>query len=219
MIANDIIVENIPPLKVTDTGEKALIWMKEFGVDHLPVIDDLQFVGLVSEDDILDINRPDEPFKDYHFSYQRPYVPSSAHIYEVVKLAVELHLSLIPVVQNEKYIGTITLESLIQNIAKVTGANDPGGIIKLEIEENNYSLSEIARIVESNDANILSTYVLGNSESKNIQVTLKVSISDLSHILATFERFNYTVIATFQESEYFEHLKERYDSFMKYLNI
>jgi acetoin utilization protein AcuB len=135
-------------------------------------------------------------------------------------VASELHLTIIPVVdENEVYVGVITIQSLVEFFGSLNGIKEAGGIVVLEMNKSDYSLSEIARLVESNDALILSNYVSAHTETTKIEVTLKLNISDLKHVIATFERFNYTVAGSFQETEYYDQLKDRFDSLMNFLNI
>jgi len=219
MIARNLISNLIPPLKTSDTGEQAINWMQEFNVNHLPIVNAEQFLGLISEDDILDMNDLFEPIGNHPLSLFRPFVKENMHIYEVIKVCCELNLSIIPVVDDtENYVGVITLQSLVQFFGTLNGIKENGGIVVLEMNKSDYSMSEISRLIESNDALILSCYVSAHQESTKIEVTLKLNVADLKHVLATFERFNYTVSGSFQEAEYYDQLKDRFDSLMNYLN-
>ncbi len=220
MIARDLISNNIPPLKTTDTGEKALNWMSDFHVSHLPIIDNQTFIGLISEDDILNLNSPELPIHANPLSLRMPFIHSEEHIYEVIKKMVQLQLSVIPVIENEKtYIGLITAESLLNYFAQSASLQQPGGVLILEIQSRDYSMSEIARLVESEGASVLSSLVTSRPDAYKVEVTLKVNRQNLAGIISTFKRFNYEVKASFQENDYFNTLKNRYDSFMNYLNV
>jgi hypothetical protein len=96
---------------------------------------------------------------------------------------------------------------------------EPGGIVVLEIAERDYSLQQIAGIVESNDARILSVQTASQADSTRMEITLKINKMDLRPIIQTFERYNYLVSASFQEEEYEDSIRERYDSLMNYLKI
>lgn len=220
MTAIQLISGMIPPLKNSDSGLKAIDWMQEFNVQHLAVIEKGIFLGLLSENDILDLSNPDEPIGKHNFSLYKPYVKEGDHIFEVIKIAAQLHLSLIPVVNDKnQYQGAITLESLITKLAGFSSIEDPGGILVLEMNKNDYSLTEISRIVESNNAQILSSMISSHQNSTKLEVTIKLNISDMKHVISTFERFEYKITASFQESEYFEELKDHYDALMNYLNV
>lgn len=220
MIAKNIITNNIVPLKTSDTGVFALSMMDDFKVSHLPIVNNIDFLGLISESDIYSTNNFDEPLGNHKLSLTRPFVTEYQHFYEVIKIVSDLKLTLIPVLDEQnKYLGVITLEDLTQHFSKIASLQNPGGIIVLEINSQDYSLSQIAQIVESNDAKILSLYVSSQPESTKMEVTLKINKMDIGAVLQTFNRYNYIVKETYSEETDIESLKERFDSFMKYLSI
>jgi hypothetical protein len=220
MYARELISEDIPPLKTSDTGERALAWMDEFRVSHLPIVNNVDFLGLISESDILDFNSSNEPIGGHSLNLSRPYVFDYQHTYDVLKVMSSLKLSVIPVLNDkEQYLGLIHLSTLLQHFAEMASMKESGGLLVLELNLHDYSLSEIARIVESNDAKILSSYISSQIDSTKLEVTIKINRTDLSAIIQTFNRFNYTIKASFHQSEYVDDLKDRFDSFMSFLNI
>jgi acetoin utilization protein AcuB len=220
MLAKELISDEIPPLKTSDTGLKALGWMEEFRVSHLPIVNETEFLGLISESDILDMNEPEEPIGNHKLSLIRPYVEDDRHYYDMLGIISAMNLSLIPVLdQSNNYLGCVTLHRLVEEFANMSGTKEPGGLIVLELNINDYHLSEIARIVESNDAKILSLYITSPPDSMKLEVTLKINRTDLSSILQTFSRFDYIIKASFHKSEFDEDTKTRFDSFMNYLNM
>ena len=220
MYARELISEDVPPLKTSDTGERALAWMDEFRVSHLPIVNNVDFLGLISESDILDFNSSSEPIGGHSLNLSRPYVFDYQHTYDVLKLMSSLKLSVIPVLNDkEQYLGLIHLSTLLQHFAEMASMKDSGGLLVLELNSHDYSLSEIARIVESNDAKILSSYISSQIDSTKLEVTIKINRTDLSAIIQTFNRYNYTIKASFHQSEYVDDLKDRFDSFMSFLNI
>ena len=220
MLASELIKDLIPPLKTSDTGLKALNWMEEFKVTHLPIVNKEDFLGIISEDDILALNKPEEPIGNHPLSLIRPFVKEDQHVYEVIKLITKMKLSLVPVLSvREQYLGVITIPDLMDATAVLTAVNNPGGIIILEMNVNDYSLSEIAQIVESDDASILSLYVANQPDSTKLEVILKINKIDLTRIIASFNRYEYHVKASYHESEFNEDMQDRFDSFMNYLNI
>lgn len=220
MIAKTLISNAIPPLKTTDTGDKALNWMNDFHVSHLPIVHQGKLVGLVSEDDIFDLNQPELPLSAQELRLPRPYVASEEHLYEVIKIITNQQLSILPVVETDfTYLGVITHESVLTYFAQLASLQQPGGVLVLEVNSRDYSMSEIARIVESENTTILSSLVTSTPQAHRVEVTLKLNRNNLGGIINTFQRFNYEVKASFQENDYFQGLQDRYDSLMKYLNV
>lgn len=220
MIAKEFISSLVPPIKLSDTGEKALGWMADFHVRHLPVVSKGHFIGIISEDDILDFSNPEAMIEAHPISKQHASVNEYEHIYEIVKIAVQFQLSIIPVVDDtERLLGVITLESLLSHFAQSTALTEPGSILVLEVGRRNYSLAEIARLAEYEQATILSASILSHPDSMNLEVTLKFNSREISRLVATYERFNYRIKASYQESDYMDDLQERYDGLMNYLNV
>ena len=221
MLAKDLISDIIPIIKTSETGMKALNWMEVFKVSHLPVVNDKDFLGLISDNDIYDLNEAEQAIGAHPLSLIRPYVYENQHIYEVIDLVSKLDLTVAPVLNEDKqYIGCITLHDLIKKFSVITAASEPGGIIVLEMNINDYSLFEITKIVEENDVKIMSLYVHGHKNSTKIDLTIKLNTTNLSRIIQSFIRYDYNIKASFLEDEKLDFLyKERFESFMNYLDI
>ncbi len=220
MKAIELITEEIPPLNHLDTGEKALIWMDEFKVSHLPVLKNGNFVGLISESDILDKMNLDETLDKLFDHLPRPYVLSSAHIYEVLYKISEHRISVLPILdEQEHYIGCTTVYHLLTLIANTGSIKEPGGIIVLELNAHDYSMSQIAQIVESNNAKILSSYIMSPTDSTKLEVTLKINQIELGRIIRTFERYDYIIKASYQKSDVDDDIQNRYESLMNFLKL
>ena len=220
MLIADLITHDIPALKPADTIEQALDWMEEFKVEHLPVLSHKTLSGIVSESDLQALHDNQGKIGDHQFRYLRPVIHPQQHAFDALKLMSGMHLTLIPVLDdNDNYMGSITQKSVLDRIAGFTSVMEQGGIIELELNKNDYSLTQIASIVEGNDAKILSCYVTSAPDSNKIEVTLKVNREDLSRILQTFNRYNYTVKASYHQAGYEDDLKTRFDEFMRFLNI
>ncbi len=219
MIAKELISAQVMPLRTEITGSEALQWMEEYHLKHLPIVNNGILMGVISEDDIHHYS-PEESIGWYTLSLNKPYVREQDHIYEVMRLLSDHRLTLIPVVDdNKRYLGSITLSDLLNYFANTSSFAEPGSIIVLEINKGGYSLSEIARIVEMENAIILSSFITSRPESTEIEVTIKVNHLDIRSILSAFTRYNYQIKASFTEEEYIDALRERYDSLMAYLEV
>ncbi len=221
MLAKDLISDVIPSLKTSDSGQKALYWMDIFRISHLPIVNNEDFLGLISDKDIYDLNMSEEPIGNHTLSLFSPYVTDKQHVYEVMELASRMMLTVVPVLdENNRYLGLITMTDLLHYFADMAAVKQPGGILVLEINTNDYSLTQIAQIVESNDAKILSMYISSHALSTKMEVTLKINRQDLTSIIQTFDRYNYIIRASFMNDDDMDSLYEnRYDLFMKYLNM
>jgi len=221
MIAQNLLSEVVPPLRLTDTGQKALNWMEIFRISHLPVVDGKRLVGLISDKIIYDLNIIDKPVGDYSDHLLSPHIRTNQHIYEVFLTISSLKLSAVPVLDlYDQYCGVITVFDLAQKFADLVAVQEPGGVIVLELNSIDYSLSQIAQIVEGNNAKILSFYVSPEFESRRMTVTLKINVIDLSAIIQTFVRYDYNIIAVYMDDSVINNMyDDRLDQLMKFMNI
>jgi acetoin utilization protein AcuB len=219
MNARELISKTIEPLKTSMSGDEALDKMHDANVRHLPIVNNTQLLGLLAEDDILNYNTED-PVGSYSLSVMKPYSKENDHVFEVLHLMANYNLTIIPVIDNANdYLGCISQEDLIQYFAKSFSFAEPGSILVLEMKERDYSLSEIARIFELENALILSSFITTDHEDHKIYITLKTNKQELRSIIMTLERYSYHVLATYTEEDFEDTMKERYDAFMAYLNV
>lgn len=220
MLAIELIANAIPPVHTSDSIQKVFDRMAEFRVAHLPIVNEEQFLGLVSEDDLIEEPDYNSPIGAIALSLVNPYVLEEQHIYDVIRLFYERQLTVVPVLNIKKdYMGLISINSMNEYFAKLTSVSEPGGIIVLEVDNKNNSLAHMSQVVESDNAQILSSYTRTFPDSTRMEVTLKVNKQDISNILATFQRYNYDVKATFNFTDHNDNSMDRFDSFMNYLNL
>lgn len=221
MLTQQLITENIPPIKLQDTGARVLRWMDEFKVNHLPIVEGGEYIGLISDADVLDLPSPEEPIGKQEIEPEKLFVKENQHIFDAIKLMSEANLSVIPVLDEDgKYLGSIAMSNLIEKMATITAANEPGSILVLEMDPANYSLSEIAQIVEGNSAKVLSLFVYRDSESGMLDITLKINKTDIGGVVQTFQRYKYFIKSNFQvDQQYFDDLKSKYEAFMNFLKM
>lgn len=220
MIASELISNLITPLKTSDNIQKALDRMADYRVNHLPIVSDSLFLGLLSEDDLIDEVNTSEPVSAVPLSLINPYILESQHVYEVIKAINNQKLSVLPVLDAKmNYVGSILISDIVDYLATLTSVTDPGGIIVLEIGNRDNSLAHIAQIVESDNAQILSSYVDDQLDSTKLTVTIKVNKVDISQIVASFLRYDYVVLATFNNTNQNSSGTDRFDSLMNYLSF
>lgn len=220
MVIGELISDDIPPLKSDDSADKALRWMDEFKVSWLPVVNGTEFVGMISESELFELDESDSSIKETELNLIRPVLTETQHAYDALKLMAQMNVDVIGVLNEAgQYRGAVTIRKIAEHLVKMAAMREPGGILVLEVNNVDYSLAQIAQIVEGNDAKILSTYVAGIPGTPRVEVTLKINREDLSRIIQTFERYNYEIKGTFHQSVYEEDLKERYDEFMNYIRL
>jgi acetoin utilization protein AcuB len=219
MIAAELINKGLPVLSLKDKISKAIDLMDKYKVAHLPLVEADLYLGLISEIFLLELD-PKKLLKDYADALIRPFIFEDQHLFDALKLIDTFKISLVPVLsKDQKFLGSFTEYSLADSITGLTAVQQIGGIIVLEMNPEDYTLAQIAQIVESNDARILACYIVPQKDSNKIEVTLKINREDLSAILPAFNRYNYKIKATFHQSEYDDDMRRRFELFMNYINM
>ncbi len=221
MLAESLISDVVPSIKSSEIGQKALNWMDVFRVSHIPVVNDSSYLGLVSDKLIYDLDLLEKPIETELDKLNTTHVHKDQHIFEIAILMYKLKLSVIGVLDSEhNYLGAITLYDLARRFAKLFSLQEMGGVVVLEMDVSNYSLMQISQIVESNDTKILSMFLNRRPGIQTMEVILKLDKEDLSPVIQTFMRYDYNVKAVYLDHTMLNDLyKDRFDQFMKFMNI
>jgi acetoin utilization protein AcuB len=219
VLNKNLISASIPTLNPNDTIIQALDLMSEFHVVQLPVVTNDKYLGLVFEEDLMNRDeRATLQSLDAHFS--KVAVHANTHFIEAVQILNDYNLSLVPVVDKEnEFVGSIAAIDLLKELGKTTGASEPGGLIVLEMEQRNFSFSELSKLVETNDAQITQLNSYWDNSTSSFFVAIKINKFEISGIVATFQRYDYNVKYYFGEELYENELRNNYDHLMNYLNI
>jgi acetoin utilization protein AcuB len=220
MLTKDLHSQVLPYLHLHDKVYQALQLMNESHVSHLPIVEDEKFIGLISEDDLLQVDNDNLELTDLQQSFSVNSVKEDDHFLKAVQLAVENGYSVVPVVNEENEItGTVAYADLLKQASTFMNITDPGGLIVLEMEAKDYSFNSISRIIESNDAQIKQLNTTTNPQTGVMQVTIKVDKQEISDLVATFQRYEYNVKYYFGEELYENELRSNYENLMNYLKI
>jgi len=221
MIAEELINQMIPPLKVYDTVDKALRWMDEFRVNELPVVSNRKYMGLATELRLIELTDRSQALKDVELEYQDVHVMQHQHFYDVMEAAIKNKIQVVPVLDDDQeYIGIITINDTIAAFGQMSALQGQGSILVLSMPERDYSLSQISRLIEEENVKILSAYVSPDEmDPFQIKLTLKLNTTDPSRIIATLERFEYRITAQFNDGNDNDVGRDRLDMLLKYLDI
>jgi len=221
VLAEKLISDVIPSVKSTEIGQKALNWMDLYRVSHIPVVEDSKYLGLVSDKLIYDLNLLEEPIEKELDKLDPSHAHNDQHIFEVAVVMYKLKISVLPVLDDDHYyLGAITLYDLARRFAHLFSLQEIGGVIVLEMNVNDYSMIQISKIVEDNGAKVLSSFLDRKPGNSNLDVILKLDKEDLSPIIQSFTRFDYNIKAVYLDQSMLSDLyDDRYDQFMKFMNI
>lgn len=219
MLAQQIIQTNFPLINLYDKVSFAIQLMEDYEVLHLPVVGEEKFVGIVSKEDLLDANET-APVAALQENFMKAFVKADEFFLAALKQLAHHQLSLIAVINEQiEVLGVITQTQLVQQLSRFVGNDERGGIIVLETEKRHFSFGEISRLVETNDAYITQLNTYAEEDTGLIIVTIKINKPEISDIVSTLQRFDYSIRFYFGEEHYTNELKDNFNQLMHYLNI
>ena len=221
MLAEKLISDVIPSVQSADEGKKALSHMDVFRVSHIPVVDDDKYLGLISDKLIYDLNLVEERIASALDKLNTTHAHKDQHIFELAIVMYKLKISVLPVLDDDHYfLGAISLYDLARRFANLFSLQEMGGVLVLEMNVNDYSITQISQIIEGNDVKILSFFIDRKPGTNNMDVILKLNKEELSGVVQALMRYNYNVKAVYQDRSMLSDLyQDRYDQFMKFMNI
>jgi acetoin utilization protein AcuB len=220
MLTRELLSQTLPSLRLHDKVYQALLWMNENSVTHLLIVDGDKYIGLISENDLLQAENDNLPISSMQQSFTGVSVKEEEHFLKAVQLAVENGLSIVPVVTEEnELVGNVSYNELLKFSSEFMSLSEPGGLIVLEMDSKQYSFNEISKLVETNDAQVTQLNSNIDQETGMMQVTIRINKPEISDIVATFQRYEYNVKYFFGEELYTNELKSNYENLMNYLKI
>lgn len=220
MKVDNHLLNDLKPLADTDQVGVILDTMEELKFSHLPVVDQERiYLGVVCEDDLLEVSEESDTLGKHSHLLKPYYVARKASLFDAIKIIGEGNLSLLPVVnEDNKYVGYLSTNEVIQDLGRDQTFSAEGGVLILKVSVRDYQLTQIAQIVESEDARIIGLHLVNSTDTEELIVCLKINQIDLSRIIKSFERYNYSIVEVFHQSIFDENVADRYEAFMKYIN-
>ncbi len=217
MNITEYILNDFNPLTLQSSVKEALELFKTYPITHIPVTENNAYIGCISQSDILTIDNQDELLKEQQDFLEHFQVNSEESIIELLNIFANNDTNILPAIIKQEYIGYFELNDILDVFSQSPFLNSDGFILILQKNNKEYSMSEIAQIVESNNGTLLGSYISNNSGDKT-ELTLKISSQEINEIIQSFRRYNYTIITEHRDDFYLEELKNRSDYLQKYLN-
>lgn len=221
MLAAELIDPMLPVLKPSDSVGQALDWMQEHRVGQLVLMGQGEYRGIVSEDLLLDVADDEQPLSEVMRLFEQTFVLEDQHLFEVLSVVTKQQMEVVAVLtEGREFVGTISVNELLKHFAQELGVQDAGAILILNLNERDYSLSEISRLVESNNVKIISSIFSSAAYGMpdRSRLTLKLNRRDITPVISTLERFGYQIEAAFANAPVESIDQERLDSLLRYLN-
>lgn len=219
MLASSIAIQGFPMLHLEDKASFALQNMEDYDVQQLPVVKDDYFIGLVQKSDLLDIDAS-HTIATIADLLQRIFIVGNAHVLTALDLFAKHHLSLLPVLnEQQECIGVIPQKNLNELLAQFLGVSQPGAMLVVSISPYQYSLAEMSRLVETNNAQIIQLNTFFDESTGAFIITIKINKEEVQAIIATFQRYNYQVLHYFGNAPANNDIEEHYHHLMNYLDV
>lgn len=220
MLTSALINLNTPRLQLQDTVAKARQLINDFKFTHLPVVTEKSYIGLISEEDLLDAEEERQSIESLQDDFLKIFIPDDVHFLVALQYCNMHETNIVPVVnRHQEFLGVITTTDLLKAMGEFAGANEMGGLLILAVERVHFSISEISRIVESNDCTILHLNTANDPASGLMHVTLHLNKREISSVVSTFERYEYQVVYHFGAQIVEDKTTDNYLNLMNYLNL
>jgi len=219
MNINDYILKEINALSLNNTVAEAQQRCESYPISHFPIVENNKLIGCFAESDIRTIENLDTVLKDKFHLFQHFFATENTSLLDLIALFADNDCNLIPVLNEQKvYIGYYDLADILDVFASSPFLHRDNETLIVSNTANDFSMGEVAQIVESNKAKLLGLYISHQTKDE-IRVTLKISSNEMNEIIQTFRRYDYTVISEHQDDFYLEELKDRANYLKKYLDM
>lgn len=219
MIVENYISNHIIPLKIDDSFDFSLKLMEEGKVSYFPVLDGNIYCGLISDLSLYELENLEEKISDKKDLLKDIFIYNTQTIFEASNVILDNNLDILPVVDvNKRYLGVLTIATILKVYTMYTAANEQGDVLQLTINYNDLYISEISKIIEGEDAKIINLFVIPIKETTQLRVIIKLNKMGLCRVVKSLERYGYNV-------EYFtkipieDEMNKNYELLMKYLSI
>ena len=219
MIVENYISNHIIPLKIDDSFDFSLKFMEEGKISYFPVLDGNIYCGLISDLSLYELENLEEKISDKKDLLKDIFIYNTQTIFEASNVILDNNLDILPVVDvNKRYLGVLTIATILKVYTMYTAANEQGDVLQLTINYNDLYISEISKIIEGEDAKIINLFVIPVKETTQLRVIIKLNKMGLCRVVKSLERYGYNV-------EYFtkipieDEMNKNYELLMKYLSI
>ncbi len=215
---SDYINNDFKPIDSTEAIEKIQDFFMEISFSHFPVVENGIYIGCIASEDV-ETFEAQKKLSDYRFTLEGFFVKTSMNWLDILEVFARNNATIVPILdENNKYIGYYEVTDIIKFLNGTPFLKEIGGIIIVEKNINEYSMSQITQIVESNNGKLLGLFI-SEANNEKIQITIKITLGSMNEIIQSFRRFNYEIVSEHNEDNYLTILKERSEYLDKYLNI
>jgi acetoin utilization protein AcuB len=206
MLVADVMQAAVLTITPKTTLPEAVRLVQHRGIRHLPVVEDDQLVGIVSDRDLkramaspatsleahelrylLDAVTVDEIMTRAVITVGRMFP-----IEEAARLMVKEKVSALPVTERGRLIGIVTETDVLELFVRGMGAGEPSSRIDVRLPEDSATLADLVHAVEEAPVAISSIMTLGD-RSGHKDVVVRVRSMDPRAAISNLEARGYAV--------------------------
>lgn len=214
----DYITNDYKAIDSVETIAGVQDFFADVAFSHFPIVEESIYIGSISAEDV-ETFEPDKKIAEYRYTLESFFARTNMIWLDVLEVFAKNNTNLVPVLdETNQYVGYYEIQDIIKFFNETPFLKEQGGIIVIRKGVLDFSMSQIAQIVESNNGKILGMFI-SDSDVSTVEITIKISLGAINEIIQTFRRYNYEIVSEHQEDNYINNLKERSDYLDKYLNI
>ena len=212
------IINTLPVFGIHDTLEEVCQFFKYTTYSHVAITEENMYVGVLAEND-LETFESGQRIEDFRYQMESFFAVEETSWLDVLELFARNEANLLPVLSKEKRVlGYYDLNDIVSVFIDTPFFTAPGAVLVVAKAEKDFSFSEIAQIVESNNTRLLGAFIT-DTRNELIEVTVKIGSANFNEVVQTFRRYKYNILFGNKDDQFLEDLKERSDYLDKYLNV
>ena len=189
-----------------------------YGFSHLPVVEKAIYRGMIRCDDLMIIENKDENLQLHRHLIEKVYISDRMNWTESLAVLMRNEANVFGVLDlSGKFIGVRLLDDILNLLTEKTFVNNEGYLLVVSKLTADFSISQVAQIIESDGGKILG--ILVNETGQNTEVEVKIETDDINEIIQTFRRYDYRIISQMEEDLHLQELKEHSDFLRRYLEM
>lgn len=214
----DFLNNDLRPLDNGETAGTVQDFFADYSFSHFPVVEAGVYLGSLSAED-AETFASQKTISEYRYALEPFFARTNMAWLDVLEVFARYNTNVVPVLdENNQYVGYYELADVMRFFNDTPFLKEPGGIIVLRKGLMDFSMSQVAQIVESNNGKILGLFISG-ADTDSVEITVKISLGGMNEIIQSFRRYNYEILSEHNEDNYINGLRERSDYLDRYLNI
>jgi CBS domain-containing protein len=221
MLVGEAINKKTHVLTTSETLSEAKRKMDDLEVRSLPVINASmdEVIGRIYRD-VIEYQANSEELISSQEMDEPIIIFNNQHLFYAVRLMLQHEIEVLPVVDEQSlFLGTIQKKHLLNLLVKMLNLAGHGSVITVELRPNDFTLSEIVNLIETEGGKIMGITVESpDADHENYEISIKLNLEDATRIASALRRYDYTIL-TDEKAKTYADLAMRVDEFLQYIDM